>query len=94
MQENAVQWCTDGDEAANQLCLPNSLKRRYLEENGCTVGNGSDGIEVQSLYDPIKYEASSALQMVAPHELNSQQRDSAISRYKEKKKARRYHHHP
>jgi hypothetical protein len=102
-QANAIQWCTDRDEAANQLCLPNSLKRKYLKENpvvpdkrsdtGGSVSHANDGIEAQSLYDPTKYEASSALQRVAPHDLNSQVRDSAISRYKEKRKTRRYHHH-
>nr|AKN23425.1 CONSTANS-like zinc finger protein [Betula luminifera] len=99
-EANAIQWCTDRDEAANQLCLPNSLKRKYLEENpvvpdkrldtGGSVSHANDGIEAQSRYDPTKYEASSALQRVAPHDLNSQERDFAISRYKEKRKTRRY----
>ncbi|KAE8009589.1 hypothetical protein FH972_006018 [Carpinus fangiana] len=99
-EENASQWCTDRDEAANQLCLSNSLKRKYLEENpvvpdkrsdtGGSVCHANDLVEAQSLYDPVKYEASSALQRVSSHELNSQERDSAISRYKEKRKTRRY----
>lgn len=103
-QGNANQWCTDRDEAANQLCFPNSLKRKYLEENpvvpdkrsdtGDSVCHANDLVEAQSLYDPVKYEASSALQRIASHEVNSQERDSAISRYKEKRKTRRYHHHP
>jgi hypothetical protein len=102
-QENASQWCTDRDEAANQLCLSNSLKRKYLEENpvvpdkrsdtGGGVCHANDLVEAPSLHDPVKYEASTALQRVSSHELNSQERDSALSRYKEKRKTRRYYPH-
>lgn len=103
MQASASNWSRDSDEAANQLCVSNSSKRRYLEETpvvpekqsdiGAGVSQNNDLIEVQ-LRRPIRSENSSPLPRVASHELNNLERDSAISRYKEKKKARRYNHYP
>lgn len=100
VQASAFQCCTDSSEAANHFFLPNSSTRSYLEEShvvpdkhsdiSCSVTHANDGSEGHSRY-PIKSETSSAFQRVASHELNSQERDSALSRYKEKKKTRRYH---
>lgn len=100
VQASAFQCCTDSGEAANHFFLPNSSTRSYLEEShvvpdkhsdiSCSVTHSNDGCEGHSRY-PIKSETSSTFQRVASHELNSQERDSALSRYKEKKKTRRYH---
>ncbi|XP_041016756.1 zinc finger protein CONSTANS-LIKE 13 [Juglans microcarpa x Juglans regia] len=96
------QWFSDGGQAANQFCISNSFKRSYIEESpvvpekhsdiGGSVSHANDGNEAQSLHVIIS-ENSSALPKVSPHELNSQERDSALSRYKEKKKTRRYDKH-
>lgn len=98
---NEIECCNDLDKATNQLCLPISLKRRYLEENPvvpdkksdicANVSHANDSIEAFSY--PTTYVALSSLPRAATHELNSQERDSAISRYKEKKKTRRYDKH-
>lgn len=102
VQAGDFQWSSDGGQAANQLCISNSFKRSYIEESpvvpekhsdiGGSVSHANDGNEAQSLHVIIS-ENSSALPRVSPHELNSQERDSALSRYKEKKKTRRYHCH-
>ncbi|XP_050264957.1 zinc finger protein CONSTANS-LIKE 13 isoform X2 [Quercus robur] len=101
-EASAFQCCTGGSEAANHFFLPNSSTRSYLEEShvvtdkhsdiSCSVTHANDGSEGHSRY-PIKSETSSAFQRIASHELNSQERDSALSRYKEKKKTRRYEKH-
>lgn len=102
MQVGDFQWSSDGGQVANQFCISNSYKNIYLEESsvvpekhsdiGGSVSHANDVTELQSQHVIIS-ENSSALPRVSPHELNSQERDSALSRYKEKKKTRRYHCH-
>ncbi|KAL5859029.1 hypothetical protein ACOSQ4_000325 [Xanthoceras sorbifolium] len=97
---SAVQWFTDSFEATNQL--PSKLLRNNFEESsvvpdqhldtgGC-VSHSSDGHKERS-HLPITTEPVPVFPKVGLHELNSQERDSAISRYKEKRKTRRYDKH-
>lgn len=99
MQTSSLRWPTDSCEAANQR--PLTLLRNHFEESfavpdkhldttGCTRNvSVSDGDEGRSQH-PITAETSAVFPKVSVHELNSQERDSAISRYKEKRKTRRY----
>ncbi|XP_002268490.1 zinc finger protein CONSTANS-LIKE 13 [Vitis vinifera] len=100
-EASAFQWCSDGSEAANQV-LPSVLLGSCADEKclvprkhsdiGGSVShtNGSDEGKSEC---PVVTKTLPALPKVSVHELNSQERDSAISRYKEKKKTRRYEKH-
>ncbi|KAK1560539.1 hypothetical protein Q3G72_027843 [Acer saccharum] len=101
-EASAAQWFTDSLEAVNQL--PSSLLRNKFEESsvvpdqhletGGRVSHSSDGHKEQSHHpDPVTTETVPVLPKFGLHELNSQERDSAISRYKEKRKTRRYDKH-
>ncbi|KAK6940924.1 B-box-type zinc finger [Dillenia turbinata] len=106
MQINAFQWCSDDGEAANQVPLPswnhgeeshaaadkNSEAACKNSDIGCSVACAKNDHERQSRVCNIRSNSRVPLK-VFPHELNSQERDSAISRYKEKKKTRRYDNH-
>lgn len=95
--EVRYQGCSDGKETTNQV-LPSTMLGGFIDES-CLVPdkdsdicgsarNVNDGYEGQSQHPtlPIFPKGSS-------HELNSQGRDTALSRYKEKKKTRRYDKH-
>ncbi|XP_015575619.1 zinc finger protein CONSTANS-LIKE 13 [Ricinus communis] len=101
-EENIFNWLSDNGEAGNQVSVPCTLPRSHLEESpvvpdkqsnidgSASYANGSHEGEPQ-------YPASTGLISVFPkvvsHDINSQERDSAISRYKEKRKTRRYDKH-
>ncbi|XP_044493114.1 zinc finger protein CONSTANS-LIKE 13-like [Mangifera indica] len=81
---------------------PSMVSRNHVEEisivpdkhsntGGC-IRVVSDADEGGSQH-PIITERLSVFPKVGLHELNTQQRDSALSRYKEKKKTRRYDKH-
>lgn len=102
MQANTFQWLNNGYDTANEFASP--LSRHYLEENcmvpdkqeenDSRVNHAPDGYEGQS-QAPVTTETLPVLPKVGHHvhELNSQERDYAISRYKEKRKTRRYSNH-
>ncbi|XP_057965752.1 zinc finger protein CONSTANS-LIKE 13 isoform X2 [Malania oleifera] len=105
-EASAFNWRSDGGEAANQVCLPSTLLRSRTEESPensnkhsvtiCSVSNVSGSDEGQLRHPIISRTSSvpsSGLTKAAPHEVTSQDRETAISRYKEKKKARRYDKH-
>ena len=82
---------------ANQVFLPFSQLRSYTEENAVVPDKHLDTRSIHvndSIEDQLQHQIAagtiSALPKITVHELNSQERDSAISRYKEKKKTRRY----
>ncbi|KAK9945590.1 hypothetical protein M0R45_011098 [Rubus argutus] len=87
----------DCDKSANQDFFPKTLQRSYLQDcsmvpdlnsnNDGTASHAIDGYGGQ-----INSEASSAFPKVPSHEC-SLHRESALSRYKEKKKTRRYDKH-
>ncbi|KDP28090.1 hypothetical protein JCGZ_13861 [Jatropha curcas] len=81
-EENVFQWISDPGEAGVQVSVPCTAARSDLEENFIVLDklvNGSHG--------------ATRVPKIGSHELNSQERDSAISRYKEKRKTRRYDKH-
>ncbi|KAL9430797.1 hypothetical protein AB3S75_026066 [Citrus x aurantiifolia] len=99
-EASTVQWFGDSFDHANQLPSPlfKSCKEesfivpeKHFDTDGF-VKNINEGGEGQSQH-PTNTEKSSAFHRVSVHELNSQERDSALSRYKEKKKTRRYDKH-
>ncbi|XVF21895.1 hypothetical protein REPUB_Repub12eG0128600 [Reevesia pubescens] len=100
-ESSALQCFSDNVEMANQVFLPFSQLRGYTEESAVVPDKHLDSswtVHVNdSLEDQLQQQIAagtmSALPKVAFHELNSQERDSAISRYKEKRKTRRYDKH-
>ncbi|KAB2069967.1 hypothetical protein ERO13_A08G116500v2 [Gossypium hirsutum] len=85
----------DNVEITNQALL-------YTEENARVANTHvdcsrnidvNDGPEDQQMKPQTGVGTISALPKVSVHELNSQERETAISRYKEKKKTRRYDKH-
>lgn len=101
MQASAFEWCGDGGEAATQVLpcvlLGNSEESCLVPRKSSDVvgsvshANGSDEGKSEC---PVVTNTLPAFPKAYVHELNSQERDSALSRYKEKKKTRRYHYHP
>ncbi|PON57172.1 Zinc finger-domain containing protein [Parasponia andersonii] len=99
-ETHACQWYVDNDEAAYQDVLPDMLLRRHLRkgykdsdkrsEISDTRSHANDDGHNERSPHPMDSRASSDYQKVAPYELSSQEREGAISRYKEKRKTRRY----
>ncbi|KAB5527471.1 hypothetical protein DKX38_021318 [Salix brachista] len=88
----------ENGEAANQVFLPSTLPRSNFEES-CAVPDKeinisdsasqiNDGREAEP--QPRTIGTLPVLPNAGTHELSSQDRDSAISRYKEKRQTRRY----
>ncbi|KAL7198887.1 hypothetical protein ACSBR2_021222 [Camellia fascicularis] len=94
-------WCGNNVELANQGLRPSKLQASYIEESclvpekdsdiGGSASHANCGPEVESQHHGT--EALHVLPKVTIRELTSQERDFAISRYKEKKKTRRYDKH-
>ncbi|KAG6748508.1 hypothetical protein POTOM_048434 [Populus tomentosa] len=93
-----LSFIQENGEAANQASFPSTLPGSNVEES-CAVpetefnisdsaSHINDGHEAEP--QPSTIGTSPALPNVGTHELSSQERDSAISRYKEKKQTRRY----
>ncbi|KAL6968439.1 hypothetical protein U1Q18_034242 [Sarracenia purpurea var. burkii] len=98
---DAFQWFNDNIEFTNQG-PPVKLVGSYVEEN-CFVPDKDSDIcgsashancchELQS-HNCVVTETIQVLPKVAVRELTIQERETAISRYKEKKKTRRYEKH-
>ncbi|XWS76500.1 hypothetical protein CRYUN_Cryun01aG0181700 [Craigia yunnanensis] len=98
-ESSPLQCFSDNVEMANQVFLP--FPQGYTEESAVVPDKHLDSSRTihvnDSLEDQLQHQIAagtiSALPKVAVHELNSQERDSAISRYKEKRKTRRYDRH-
>ncbi|XVF32708.1 hypothetical protein REPUB_Repub17cG0106200 [Reevesia pubescens] len=92
-ESSALQCFSDNVEIANQVFLP-----FYTDESAVVPDKQLDSSRTinvnDSLEDQLQHQIAAgtmlALPKVAVHELTSQERDSAISRYKEKRKTRRY----
>ncbi|KAF2314956.1 hypothetical protein GH714_037311 [Hevea brasiliensis] len=96
-EENVFHWISDTGEAGNQVCDPSPLLRSkessVLPDKQPNIGgsvNRANGREEEEPQFPLSTRMISVFSKVGSHELNSQERDSAISRYKEKKKTRRF----
>lgn len=99
MQTRQYQPCTGNGDTAVEEFNPETSLRSFVQEshNDCDkhsdtsdtvyhisdghIGNSQNHTGSKFLPDYLK---------VAPHELRTQDRETAISRYKEKKKTRRY----
>lgn len=89
MQGSALQWFSD----------PSMVSRNHFEDISVVPDKHLDiGGRIRVVSDgdgggsqhPITTETLPVFPKVGQHELNSLERDSALSRYKEKKKTRRY----
>ncbi|CAN1199924.1 Zinc finger protein CONSTANS-LIKE 13 [Linum perenne] len=97
-EEHLFQWQNDDEDAANQAFI-SSILRTNLDEapdkqtNSAVIGTHADDEKDEAQQPQHQAMTVPNLPKVAAHEINSQERDSAISRYKEKKKTRRYDKH-
>lgn len=98
MQATAFDWCGNKDEFADQG-LSSTFLGSYIEMNHLVLDKDMDvldsseqvnGSHEDLSHHPINTETFQTIPKVPVRELNSQERDSALSRYKEKKKTRRY----
>ncbi|XVF72546.1 hypothetical protein PTKIN_Ptkin12aG0129700 [Pterospermum kingtungense] len=97
----AFECFTDDIEMAHQVFLPSARLRGYTEESAMVPDehlDSSRNIQMNDnpedqLHHQVAAGTISRPSMVPVLELNSQERDSAISRYKEKRKTRRYDKH-
>lgn len=99
---NTFQWCPDGCDAAGQELYSDQLIGRNAHETQCvvpdqkieTVNSSSlnNNNEGQS-HHMMAAENAQVFPFVGIREINSQERETALSRYKEKKKSRRYDKH-
>ena len=100
MQARLHQCFVDGGDSAHQDLLPEMSMRSHLQESyrdsekhadvGDSLSHANNDNNEQPQHQ-IDSKAESDLHKVAPYELTSQERETAISRYKEKKKTRRYY---
>lgn len=100
-EASAFQWCNDLGEDADES-LPNTSYQSYFNTD-CLVPDKDPEADPTSHYEenkheiptqnPVITEASQIIPKAAPYEFSSQHRDSAITRYKEKRKSRRYEKH-
>ncbi|KAK1354104.1 B-box type zinc finger protein with CCT domain [Heracleum sosnowskyi] len=100
-ETSAFQWCNDIGEDADES-LPNTSYQSYLNTD-CLVPDKDPEVDPTLHYDenkhetpsenPVVIEASHIIPKAVPPEFSSQHRDSAITRYKEKRKSRRYEKH-
>ncbi|KAJ6710440.1 ZINC FINGER PROTEIN CONSTANS-LIKE 10 [Salix koriyanagi] len=97
-EENLPVWLADYGEAANHVFSSSTLPRSNFEES-CAVPDKELNIigstshihdDHEAMPQPLTIETLPALPNAVAHDMNSQERDSAVSRYKEKKKTRRY----
>nr|AIS92910.1 zinc finger protein CONSTANS-LIKE 10 [Lagerstroemia indica] len=96
----AFQWLSDDGDMKNQASNSLALLSSYHEGN---LTNPEEKPEVGSLScanesegqpeNPVSANTPPVLPRVSQYDLNSQERESAISRYKEKRKTRRYDKH-
>lgn len=100
MQTHTGQWYVDDGEDADQVVCPEISLRSHPQESwkdsdkyleiGDTQSHANDDGHNQRSQHPKDSRALSDFSKVAPYELSSQEREGAISRYKEKRRTRRY----
>ncbi|XP_059295319.1 zinc finger protein CONSTANS-LIKE 13 [Lycium ferocissimum] len=95
---SGFHWCGDTGEFADQG-FSSSLADCFIEtkcllpDRDSDVGDTSGGAKEEQSHNPPTAETFQMVPKVAHRELNSQERETAVSRYKEKKKTRRYEKH-
>lgn len=95
---SAFHWCGDTGEFADQG-FSSSLADCFIEtkcllpDRDSDVCDASGGANEEQSHNPPSTETFQRVPKVVHRELNSQERETAVSRYKEKKKTRRYEKH-
>ncbi|KAK9726221.1 hypothetical protein RND81_05G199300 [Saponaria officinalis] len=99
-EARACSWSNNGNEAVNDVCLSPWLTEIDFEENALNsdtkpdtcarVSHDTTGCNVEL---PVATESSSSRPKVSSHEFTAADRVSAVSRYKEKKRTRRFEKH-
>ncbi|KAM3326300.1 zinc finger protein CONSTANS-LIKE 13 [Capsicum chacoense] len=95
---SAFNWCGDSGEFADQG-FSSSLADCFIETKCLFPNRDSDVCDAsgraneEQSHNPPTTETFQMVPKVAHRELNSQERETAVSRYKEKKKTRRYEKH-
>ncbi|KAK8718068.1 hypothetical protein V6N13_045314 [Hibiscus sabdariffa] len=99
-ESSALRCFNDNVETTKQVFVPVSQLRGHTEETAVVPDKHLDSSRTIPVIDSLENQqhqndagTASAIPKVAVHELNSQERDSAISRYKEKRKTRRFDKH-
>ncbi|KAI3864169.1 hypothetical protein MKW98_031761 [Papaver atlanticum] len=98
-EAHAIHWQDDGGEAGNQNLTPSTFSGSYYEDSFLALDNPDDvggfgidaagGHEKQSQHQVVE-DTVHVVPKYAPPQLTGQNRDLMISRYKEKRKTRRY----
>ncbi|CAO2839649.1 unnamed protein product [Amaranthus hypochondriacus] len=93
-------WCNDADEGGNDVFISSTLSGSHIEESvlfsetqssmHCNANLATNGWNSQH---SVRNESLEFSQRVPIRELLSADRDSALSRYKEKKRTRRFEKH-
>ncbi|KAL3849799.1 hypothetical protein ACJIZ3_011681 [Penstemon smallii] len=101
-ETSELKWCdyADGvqDQGFSDTFLDGFIDMNHLvpDKDSSDVGDNSviaNGLQEVQSFNNVDMKSFQMHPKVAPRELNSQERDSALSRYKEKKKTRRYDRH-
>ncbi|XP_055813363.1 zinc finger protein CONSTANS-LIKE 13 [Solanum dulcamara] len=96
---SAFKWRSDAGEFADQgfsSSLPDCFieTKCLLPDRGSDVCDASGGANEEQSHNPPTAETTfQMVPKIVHRELNSQERETAVSRYKEKKKTRRYEKH-
>ncbi|CAN4091503.1 unnamed protein product [Withania somnifera] len=95
---SAFHWCGDTGEFTERG-FSSSLADYFIETKCLLPGrdsgvcDASGGANEEQSHNPPTAETFQMVPKVVHRELNSQERETAVSRYKEKKKTRRYEKH-
>ncbi|XP_076932806.1 zinc finger protein CONSTANS-LIKE 13-like [Bidens hawaiensis] len=101
LETNTFQWCPDGSDAVDHEFYSDPLVGRNAD-GSCIVPdqkttNLNDSSNINANYeDQSHHDAVESIQVfhgVGLRDINSQEREIALTRYKEKKKSRRYDKH-
>ncbi|GMH31013.1 hypothetical protein Nepgr_032856 [Nepenthes gracilis] len=100
-EASSYPWFSDGcNEAANEILLSSTLFGGYIEESvvksEIDLASGCDANLLGNVWHPHNANMTEPpvfSPKIPGHEFNTVDRDSALSRYKEKKRTRRYDKH-
>ncbi|KNA20601.1 hypothetical protein SOVF_050830 [Spinacia oleracea] len=99
-EESPYTWYNGTGEDVNDICLSSALSGSHIEDSALNSNTPSDMCNSTNLttngwnsQHPNGNESTGFTQNVATRELTSAERDSALSRYKEKKRTRRFEKH-
>ncbi|KAL4558840.1 hypothetical protein LXL04_037043 [Taraxacum kok-saghyz] len=97
IEANTFQWCPDVSDAVGQELYSDKLIGHTAADTHCIVPDEKidqfHSEENHSHHSMAAHEQTQVLPFVGLREINSQERETALSRYKEKKKSRRYDKH-